>query len=108
LEQFGLQYLSHTLPPWFGEVWLSQEIGALFNTKERMPPILRPLGMRNPLVKQKRSEVTDYLEPQQLNMSVAGGHILVHSIRMVLEQNPTFICVKAFRMPTPLYSDGQW
>ena len=27
-------------------------------------------------------------------MSVGGGHQLVHSIRMVLEQNTDFVCVK--------------
>ena len=58
--------------------------------------------MRNPWIKTIHKEVigqikhtlTTYLKPQQLGMSVAGGAKLVHSVCMVLEQNPEFICVK--------------
>ena len=51
LEDLGTRYLNHTLPPWFDKVWLSQETVALFKTKEKLPTQLRPIGMRNPLVK---------------------------------------------------------
>ena len=58
--------------------------------------------MRNPWIKsyhkevvaQNKQEFVTFLEPQQLGMSVAGGAKLVHSVRMKLEQNPNFICVK--------------
>ena len=58
--------------------------------------------MRNPLIKifhkeafrQNRREFTEYLEPQQLGMSVAGGHQLVHAIRMVAEENPDMVVIK--------------
>ena len=36
----------------------------------------------------------EFLEPKQLGMSVAGGAKLVNSVRMMLEQNRDFICVK--------------
>ena len=102
LEDLGTRYLNHTLPPWFDKVWLSQETVALFKTKEKLPTQLRPIGMRNPLVKtfnkeaiqQNKSELTDHLEPQQLGMSVAGGHQLVHAIRMTLEADPKAVCLK--------------
>ena len=102
LEEFGLRYLNHSLPPWFDKVWLSQQALALFKTKERLPTEVRPIGMRNPLLKvlhsegfkQNRAEYTKFLEPQQLGMSVAGGHQLVHSVRMLLEANPSFVCLK--------------
>ena len=102
LEEFGMRYLCHSLPPWFDKLWLSQQTLALFKTKERHNTEVRPIGMRNPLVKalhgevfkQNRAEFTRFLEPQQLGMSVAGGHQLVHSIRMLLEENPTFIVLR--------------
>ena len=83
-------------------MWLPQETVALFKTKERLPTQLWPIGMRNPLVKtfnkeaiqQSKSELTDYLEPQQLGMSVAGSHQLVHAIRMTLQADPEAVCLK--------------
>ena len=36
----------------------------------------------------------EFLEPEQLGMSVAGGAKLVHCVRMVLKENTDFICVK--------------
>ena len=45
-------------------------------------------------MRQNKGAITAYLEPQQLGMSQAGGAKLVHSVRMMLEQNPEFICAK--------------
>ena len=67
IEDFGMRYLSGSLPPWFDKVWLSQETVALFKTKEKSNKELRPISMRNPLLKslhresfrQNRSEFTD-------------------------------------------------
>jgi hypothetical protein len=58
--------------------------------------------MRNPFIKvmhkevmtQNKDVISDYLEPQQLGMSVAGGAKLVHSVRMMLELHKDFICIK--------------
>ena len=36
----------------------------------------------------------DYLEPQQLALSQAGGAKLVHSVRMLLELRREFVAVK--------------
>ena len=102
LEEFGMRYLAGDLPPWFDKLWLSQETMGLFKTKERSNYLLRPIGMRNPLAKsfhaesvqQNHGEIIEYLEPRQLGNSVAGGHKLLHSIRMLLEYKPNFICAK--------------
>ena len=61
---------------------------------------IRPLGIRNPLLKAlhrevingSREELLGFLEPQQLGMSMGGAAKLIHSIRMLLEENPTFVC----------------
>ena len=61
-----------------------------------------PIGMRNPFIKSMHKEVVrqnkgvlvDFLEPEQLGMSVAGAAKLVNSVRMVLEANRDFICIK--------------
>ena len=58
--------------------------------------------MRNPFIKSMHKEVvrqnkgvfTEFLEPQQLGMSVAGGAKLVHCVRMMLEENAHFLCIK--------------
>ena len=61
LEDLGIRYLNHTLPPWFDKLWLSQETVALFKTKEKLPTQLRPIGMRNPLVKTHKKTFIFYL-----------------------------------------------
>ena len=38
--------------------------------------------------------LTDHLEQQQLGMSVAGSHQLVHAIRMTLDADPEEVCVR--------------
>ena len=58
--------------------------------------------MRNPWIKtihkevisQNRELFKNFLEPQQLGMSVAGAAKLVHCIRMTMENHAEFICVK--------------
>ena len=60
-----------------------------------------PLGLRNPLlksfhkvVKQNKSEVKDYLEPQQLAMSVGGAAKLVFAVRGLIHSRRDFIIVQ--------------
>ena len=91
LEEFGLRYASGDLPHWFYAVWLSVCTVPIFKTDER--DSIRPLGIRNPLLKAIHKEVmmdnrqafTQYLEPQQLVLSVGGGCKLIFSVRMLLE-----------------------
>ena len=45
-------------------------------------------------MRQNKGEIVEVLEPEQLGMSVAGGAKLVHCVRMVLEENRTFLCIK--------------
>ena len=53
-EEFGLKYLQGDLPAWFYTVWLSVQAVALFKNRENTA--VRPLGMRNPLLKQFHRE----------------------------------------------------
>ena len=41
-----------------------------------------------------RGALTDFLEPQQLALSEAGGFKLVHRVRPILEKNREFVCGK--------------
>ena len=41
-----------------------------------------------------KGALVNYFEPQQIVFSQAGAAKLVHSVRMVMEANPTFVCVK--------------
>ena len=50
--------------------------------------------MHKEVVNQNKEILTEFLEPQQLGMSVTGGAKLVHCVRKVMEQNPNIICVK--------------
>ena len=43
---------------------------------------------------QNKGAMQEYLEPQQLCMTPGGGHKLVHCVRMLMEQNRDWVCVK--------------
>ena len=100
LEDFGLRYLRGELPHWFTAVWLTVNTVPIHKTAQQ--DTIRPLGIRNPLIKamhkevmkENRQEFTRFLEPQQLVLSRAGGSKLVFSVRMLLEARPDFINVK--------------
>ena len=102
VNYFCMQYVRGGMPPWFYQSVMTVETVGLFKTSDRHKEKLRPIGMRNPfiktihksIIKQNQRAFKDFLEPQQLGMSVAGAAKLVHSIRMTLEKNPNFICVK--------------
>ena len=99
-ENFGLRYLCGELPAWFYQVWLSVMTVPLFKNDKQ--EAVRPIGIRNPLVRdlhkavviQNKSNLVDFLEPEQLAMSVAGGGKLVFSIRMLAEERREFVVVK--------------
>ena len=46
------------------------------------------------VAKRNRKTLQDYLEPEQLCMSPAGGHKLVHAVRMLMEEHEDWVCVK--------------
>jgi hypothetical protein len=102
LQNFSLRYINGTLPAWFYKCAMTVETVGMYKTADKDPAIIRPIGMRNPFIKvlhkevmiQNKDVISDYLEPQQLGMSVAGGAKLVHSVRMMLEQHKEFICIK--------------
>ena len=102
LEEFGLLYVNGQLPPWFYKVWGIVTTVPLFKTCRRLSDEIRGIGVKNPLIRefhrnairQNRTVLAEYLEPQQLAMSQAGGHKLVHKVRMTLEENRHFVCVK--------------
>ena len=102
-EKFCMRYLQGTLQPWFYTVWGSVTTVPAFKSAEK--DSLRPLGIKSSLirvlhkevVKGNRQPLTEYLEPQQLALSEAGGFILVHSVRMMAEQmrdKPDWVVVK--------------
>ena len=72
----------------------------LFKSAEQ--EAVRPLGVRNLLVRsfhkeavtQNKEEFVDFLEPEQLAMSVAGGGKLVFSVRMLTEEKRDFVAAK--------------
>ena len=98
LEDFGMQHLRGNLPAWWYTVWPSVQTVGLYKTAEQ--DSIRPLGIRNPLLKSFHREVINgskgellaFLEPQQLGMSKGGAAKLIHSVRMILEENPDFVC----------------
>ena len=55
LEDFGMRYLRGELPPWFYTVWLTVQTVPLYKTAEKNT--VRPIGIRNPLVKTLHREV---------------------------------------------------
>ena len=93
-------YLTGALPAWFYQVWGSVTTVPLYKTRDRVS--LRPVGIMNPLIRtlhslvirENRAALTNFLEPQQLCLSLSGGHKLVNAVRMLLEENPTHICIK--------------
>ena len=90
-HNFCMRYLQGTLQPWFYTVWGSVTTVPAFKSAER--DSLRPLGIKSSLtralhkevVKCSRRPLTEYLEPQQLALSDAGGFKLVHSVRLMAE-----------------------
>ena len=100
LEDFSMLYLNGALPPWFYAVWGSVTTVPLFKSRERTS--LRPVGVMTPLIRtlhsmvirDNRAVLTSFLEPQQLCLSLSGGHKLVNAVRMLLEDNPDFVCYK--------------
>ena len=100
LEELGLEYLAGELPLWFYRVWLCIQTVALYKTARQTD--VRPLGLRNSLIKvfhkeamsQSRPEVREFLEPQQLGMSQAGAAKLVNAVRGLISTRREFICVK--------------
>ena len=76
----------------------------LYKTCKREEDKLRPVGVAPTMVRlldkfaavQNRQVLQDYLEPQQLALSPAGGHKLVHIVRMVMEAHRDWVCVKLY------------
>ena len=99
LETFSLKYVNGELTPWFYKVWGSVSTFPLF--KNSLRDTLRPVGVKSSLVrtihkvvKKNRSPLTEFLEPEQLALSQAGGAKLVHQVRMMSEKNPNMVVVK--------------
>ena len=102
VNSFAMRHVAGVLPPWYYKVCMTVETVGMFKTAGQDPSKVRPIGMRNPYIKSIHKEVmrqnkgvlTEFLEPEQLGMSVAGGAKLVHCVRMMLEENRNFICIK--------------
>ena len=100
LEDFCLQYLRSELSPWFYQVFLSTRLVGLWKDSQQVG--VRPLGIRHPLVSTihrlavsaNREELSAFLEPQQLAMTLGGCTKLYTGVRMLLEARPDFYAVK--------------
>ena len=100
IEELGLEYLAGSLPSWFYRVWLCVQTVALFKNAGQKD--VRPLGLRNSLVKvfhkeaitQSKPEIREYLEPQQLGMSQAGAAKLVNCVRGMVNTRRDMVCIK--------------
>ena len=98
MESFSLKYLNGEFPPWFSKVWNSVSTVPLY----KPDGTLRPVGIKPSLIRDlhkavirgNRGVLTDFLEPQQMALSQAGGAKLVHSVRMMLEHRRDFCAVK--------------
>ena len=102
LEQHSLRCLNGAYPPWFHCCLGVVTTVPLYKPGQRQNTSLRPLGISPSFVRcierlssrQNRQVLQSYLEPQQQAMSVAGSHRLVHMVRMALEANEEFVCIK--------------
>ena len=91
MEDFGMKYLRGNLPPWFYCCWLTVQCVPLYKTEGR--DTVRPLGLRNPLLKSFHREVSranrevvkSFVEPQQMLLSAGGGCKLVFTVRGLVE-----------------------
>ena len=100
LESFGMRYLEGSLPSWFYRV--AQTVTTVPIYKNSQKESVRPLGIKNQMirvfhqevVRQNKQQLTEYLEPQQLALSEAGGGKLVHSVRMLMEERRDYVVVK--------------
>ena len=102
VSSFAMRHVKGEFPAWYYKVCMSVETVGMFKTAAQDPSLLRPIGMKNPFIKnlhkevmrQNKSVLTKFLEPTQLGMSVAGEAKLVHTVRMMLEENKDFTCIK--------------
>ena len=85
---------------WFTKVWLTVQTVALWKNQDKSD--VRPLGIRNPLLKVGHREVMmaakmefrEVFEPQQLGFSEGAAAKLVHSFRIYMEVNDGMVLVK--------------
>ena len=100
LEEFGLAYSACELPSWFYRVWQTLQTVAPY--KDIDQEFVRPLGLKNSLIKtfnkevmsQSKPEVREFLEPVQLGISVAGAALLTRSVSGVLDAFHDYICFR--------------
>ena len=102
LQELGMKYVRGSLPAWFYVCWLSVQTVPLFKSVEQTS--VRPLGLRNPLLKcwhkmvsrENRAVIRDFVEPQQVVLSQGGAALLVTSVRESLElhRDEDWVCVK--------------
>ena len=102
LEEHGMSFLNGAYPAWFYKAEGAITTIPLFKTSLRQETKLRPVGvapsfirtLERRAVRDNRPAFQSFLEPQQLALSQAGGHRLVHMVRMVMEENPDWVCCK--------------
>ena len=99
-EEFALAYSAGKLPHWFYKVFQSLQTVAPF--KDNGKEAVRPLGLKNSMVKmfnkevvsQSKPEIRDFLEPVQLGISIAGPALLTRSVSGIMEAFQDYICFR--------------
>ena len=99
-EEFALAYSAGELPHWFYRIFQSLQTVAPFKDNGR--EAVRPLGLKNSMVKmfnkevvsQSKPEIRDFLEPVQLGISIAGAALLTRSVSGVMEAFKDYICFR--------------
>ena len=97
LQEFGLRHLQGELPAWWYTVWPTVQVVGFYKTEKQ--DTIRPLGIRNPLLKVLHSQVKvqnlidlrSFLEPQHIGLSLRGADKLIHLITVLLEEFPNFV-----------------
>ena len=68
---------------------------------EQVPSEIRPVGIKASLIRvlhrrvvqANKGALREYLEPCQVALMPGGAAVLSNTVRMMLEQNPNFVCV---------------
>ena len=98
LEAFCLKYVKGEFPPWFSKVWNSVSTVPLYKPDGSLRPVgIKPSFIRDlhkAVIRANKGVLCNFLEPQQVALSQAGGAKLVHSVRMLLEHRRDFFAVK--------------
>ena len=106
VDEFYSSIVSHEMPDWFYHAWGASRLTPLVKraaAEEGGDPDARPVEMgevdrracERALTQRLARVFEDALAPQQVAVGVSGGlSIMVHGLRLLLEQRGDFVCVR--------------